>query len=110
VTSTLLKIQVKKPEEVQKIEAERAARAQMALGAMHFDHASLKIADELGNQGNQDNQHKNQKIEAPSSDISFSREDLKNVPFNSQLKVGRNDPCPCNSGKKYKQCHGALGL
>lgn len=23
-------------------------------------------------------------------------------------KVGRNDPCPCNSGKKYKQCHGAL--
>lgn len=23
-------------------------------------------------------------------------------------KVGRNDPCPCNSGKKYKQCHGRL--
>ena len=23
------------------------------------------------------------------------------------LKVGRNDPCPCGSGKKYKQCHGA---
>jgi len=23
-------------------------------------------------------------------------------------KVGRNDPCPCNSGKKYKQCHGKL--
>ena len=23
-------------------------------------------------------------------------------------KVGRNDPCPCGSGKKYKQCHGAL--
>jgi preprotein translocase subunit SecA len=22
------------------------------------------------------------------------------------LKVGRNDPCPCGSGKKYKQCHG----
>ena len=22
-------------------------------------------------------------------------------------KVGRNDPCPCGSGKKYKQCHGA---
>ncbi|MCZ2399646.1 MAG: SEC-C domain-containing protein [Phycisphaerae bacterium] len=21
-------------------------------------------------------------------------------------KVGRNDPCPCGSGKKYKQCHG----
>ena len=23
-------------------------------------------------------------------------------------KVGRNDPCPCGSGKKYKQCHGRL--
>ncbi len=24
-----------------------------------------------------------------------------------QAKVGRNDPCPCGSGKKYKKCHGA---
>ncbi|RYF39972.1 MAG: hypothetical protein EOO27_48395, partial [Comamonadaceae bacterium] len=23
-------------------------------------------------------------------------------------RVGRNDPCPCGSGKKYKQCHGRL--
>jgi len=23
-------------------------------------------------------------------------------------KVGRNDPCPCGSGKKYKYCHGKL--
>ena len=27
----------------------------------------------------------------------------------SQPKVGRNDPCPCGSGKKYKKCHGAEG-
>jgi tetratricopeptide (TPR) repeat protein len=26
------------------------------------------------------------------------------------LKAGRNDPCPCGSGKRYKQCHGALGM
>ena len=26
-----------------------------------------------------------------------------------QPKVGRNDPCPCGSGKKYKKCHGAAG-
>ena len=26
---------------------------------------------------------------------------------NRQPKVGRNDPCPCGSGKKYKKCHGA---
>jgi preprotein translocase subunit SecA len=24
-------------------------------------------------------------------------------------KVGRNDPCPCGSGKKYKKCHGGAG-
>ena len=24
----------------------------------------------------------------------------------SEKKVGRNDPCPCGSGKKYKNCHG----
>ena len=26
---------------------------------------------------------------------------------NSSGKAGRNDPCPCGSGKKYKKCHGA---
>ena len=26
----------------------------------------------------------------------------------SSQKVGRNDPCPCGSGKKFKQCHGKL--
>jgi preprotein translocase subunit SecA len=26
---------------------------------------------------------------------------------NSNPKIGRNDPCPCGSGKKYKNCHGA---
>jgi preprotein translocase subunit SecA len=27
--------------------------------------------------------------------------------ISGQDKVGRNDPCPCGSGKKYKKCHGA---
>ncbi|MBV1919185.1 MAG: SEC-C domain-containing protein, partial [Pseudomonadales bacterium] len=26
----------------------------------------------------------------------------------AQPKVGRNEPCPCGSGKKYKQCHGKI--
>ena len=31
------------------------------------------------------------------------------IPLADQVpKVGRNDPCPCGSGKKYKQCHGRL--
>ncbi|MDL2308028.1 preprotein translocase subunit SecA [Bacteroidales bacterium OttesenSCG-928-C03] len=29
-----------------------------------------------------------------------------NTPIRVEKKVGRNDPCPCGSGKKYKQCHG----
>ena len=34
----------------------------------------------------------------------------KSQPFvRSGQKVGRNDPCPCGSGKKYKHCHGRLG-
>ncbi len=28
-------------------------------------------------------------------------------PVRTGAKVGRNDPCPCGSGKKYKKCHGA---
>jgi preprotein translocase subunit SecA len=27
-------------------------------------------------------------------------------PVTAEPKVGRNDPCPCGSGKKYKKCHG----
>ncbi|HEX2974782.1 MAG TPA: SEC-C metal-binding domain-containing protein, partial [Bacteroidales bacterium] len=32
--------------------------------------------------------------------------DKKVEPVRVEKKVGRNDPCPCGSGKKYKQCHG----
>ena len=35
-----------------------------------------------------------------------SSEPLKKAPIKSKKKVGRNDPCPCGSGKKYKQCCG----
>jgi preprotein translocase subunit SecA len=30
----------------------------------------------------------------------------ENLDISSPKKIGRNDPCPCGSGKKYKQCHG----
>jgi preprotein translocase subunit SecA len=30
----------------------------------------------------------------------------KTEPVRVEKKVGRNDPCPCGSGKKFKQCHG----
>ena len=34
------------------------------------------------------------------------RSEEKRQPIVSAPKVGRNEPCPCGSGKKYKQCHG----
>ena len=33
-------------------------------------------------------------------------EKQKPMPVHVEKKVGRNDPCPCGSGKKYKNCHG----
>jgi SEC-C motif-containing protein len=30
------------------------------------------------------------------------------TPFRHAPKIGRNDPCPCGSGRKYKRCHGAV--
>ena len=35
-------------------------------------------------------------------------EEPKQKPVRVEPKVGRNDPCPCGSGKKYKKCHGAV--
>lgn len=36
-------------------------------------------------------------------------EETKNVPYRAPKKIGRNEPCPCGSGKKYKDCHGKSG-
>jgi len=33
---------------------------------------------------------------------------VKHEPMRNENKVGRNEPCPCGSGKKYKSCHGAM--
>ena len=43
----------------------------------------------------------------PGSGESQPREPQKVQPVRVDKKVGRNDPCPCGSGKKYKSCHGA---
>ncbi|MEO0529310.1 MAG: SEC-C metal-binding domain-containing protein [Planctomycetota bacterium] len=46
-----------------------------------------------------------QQGDADPSDPTQSRSDAKPEPIrNRDEKVGRNDPCPCGSGKKYKQC------
>jgi preprotein translocase subunit SecA len=42
-------------------------------------------------------------------DVAVAEDDVKQQPFVRRGgKVGRNDPCPCGSGKKYKHCHGRL--
>jgi len=38
--------------------------------------------------------------------IEDTREVQKPTPVKVEQKIGRNDPCPCGSGKKYKSCHG----
>ena len=39
---------------------------------------------------------------------SASSTSAKPAPAHAEKRVGRNDPCPCGSGKKYKNCHGAM--
>ncbi len=41
------------------------------------------------------------------NDLSTNGEQKAKAPVHVDKKIGRNDPCPCGSGKKYKNCHGA---
>ena len=54
-------------------------------------------------------QEQKQDLSAPNQQAAASqdtREQPKREPIRVQKTVGRNDPCPCGSGKKYKNCHG----
>lgn len=90
VVSVLLRIQVQTPEDVADVEEQR--RAQMAHD-MKFEHEELvdaltsEIVDEQSSEP------------AQSTVVPFRRE---------EKKVGRNEICPCGSGKKFKYCHGQL--
>ena len=46
----------------------------------------------------------NQKIDTTKSDVNNNK---KQISAKDIKKIGRNDPCPCGSGKKYKKCCGA---
>ena len=52
-------------------------------------------------------------IDAAGDDYAANEKDyfdpstqVKQEPVKVEPKIGRNDPCPCGSGKKYKNCHG----
>lgn len=82
VISVLSKVQVRMPEEVEALEVQRREEAE-------------RLA-------------KQQQLSHQSDNSALMSQDEINVAANLERKVGRNDPCPCGSGKKYKQCHGSL--
>jgi preprotein translocase subunit SecA len=84
--SILSRVRIQSEQDVQRMEAERR-RAQ----AMEFKHAEASALS-----GGQQEAGGGQP--APAAE-PFVREGRK---------IGRNEPCPCGSGKKYKQCHGRL--
>ena len=84
VVTILSKVQIQSKEEAQAIDDQR--REQEAKAKVEYQHG----ASENNVQDDTD----------PESSETFVRQDKK---------VGRNEPCPCGSGKKYKQCHGKLG-
>ena len=45
-------------------------------------------------------------MNARHQDLTTNGEPKSNAPVKAEKHVGRNDPCPCGSGKKYKNCHG----
>ncbi|MFM2590833.1 preprotein translocase subunit SecA [Vibrio sp. TBV020] len=86
VITILSKVRVQQQEEVERMEAQRQAQAEEAARRAQAQHASA---------------------ENPLSDDEES-EDAHQPMVREERKVGRNEPCPCGSGKKYKQCHGQI--
>jgi preprotein translocase subunit SecA len=81
-------VQVQRSDEAAAIEQQRREAA--AKQKMAFEHAQAAPA-------------------LPEEQADAPSEAMAPQPITrAQPKVGRNDPCPCGSGKKYKQCHGAL--
>ena len=95
VIRILMNVRIQTPEEVaaaeQRIEAESERRLERAQ-AQHAEFAAAQAEEEGGETA-----------------VLAESEEAKAQPFKRfGDKIGRNDPCPCGSGKKYKQCHGRL--
>ncbi len=104
VTNILCKVQIQQPEDVQRVEPHPAERE------MHFEHADAHSALEEDVAASAPDDESNRSEPAVVARARPARPaPAKPVTQVRQMpKVGRNDPCPCGSGKKYKQCHGAL--
>ena len=77
-------------------------------GFQMFDNMMASISGEISNYLlNAEIRQNIERQEVKNIKTNSSEERTKGQPKkNSQKKIGRNDPCPCGSGKKYKQCHG----
>ena len=79
------------------------------IGFQMFDEMVCKIEDNVVLNVNRaqirDNLEREQ-VAKPTGTSGGSDEPVKRKPVTVSQKVGRNDPCPCGSGKKYKQCCG----
>lgn len=74
--------------------------------AAQLNDASLAIQEDLEQLRDLQYQHA-QLNDGPSEEKEVIPSEVQ-TRVNAVPKVGRNEPCPCGSGKKYKQCHGAL--
>ena len=92
VMKVLMTVRVQTQEEVAQAEQEAAAAA--AAQKMQYQHAEYDEAQAEGGAAEQ----------AIASAATASPTPVRNV----LPKVGRNDPCPCGNGKKYKHCHGQI--
>jgi len=96
VSRALMNMRIRSHEEVAAAEAEARRQEQEALARAQFQHASYSGVGATA------------EAEAEAGDVALA-ERPKAQPFQRAIgKVGRNDPCPCGSGKKYKHCHGRL--
>jgi preprotein translocase subunit SecA len=95
VIKVLSHIQIKQDEAADAIERQREEES--ARARVNYQHQATSA---LANAEAEEGQGQN----ADQSGVD------KQSPFVREVaKVGRNDPCPCGSGKKYKQCHGKIG-
>ena len=73
------------------------------------DGRTLEQAREVKTDSSKYRTNKNEEDGARAAGESVSRRSKPTTFKREEKKVGRNDPCPCGSGKKYKQCHGKKG-
>ncbi|MBQ3723807.1 MAG: preprotein translocase subunit SecA [Bacteroidales bacterium] len=68
--------------------------------------AFIPLRDEAPTRAAQPKRTDMSQMQTRRTDLVTNGEQRSNTPVRVEKRVGRNDPCPCGSGKKYKNCHG----